>query len=149
MPNGGQHVPFDVLAQRLDHLLYAALYLLVLGSCGFGLGGVWGGSVVGDGRIEKLGNRGRVRILGGVGGSSAFPGNDTRHENLERHAPFFTTFRIFLWNPMSAKGLAMAHTGRSSPSPPSLASSLVLDGVFSFFSFLSLPIATVEETRLF
>jgi hypothetical protein len=26
---------------------------------------------------------------------------------------------------------------------------LVLDGVFSFFSFLSLPIATVEETRLF
>jgi len=54
-------------------------------------------------------------------------------------APFLTTFRIFLWNPMSARGLAIAHTGRSSPSPPSL-SSFALDGVLSFFSFFSFPI---------
>ena len=43
----------------------------------------------------------------------------------------------------------MAHTGRSSPSPPSL-SSLALDGVLSFFSFLSFPmVASLPAHRRF
>ena len=36
---GAGDAPFNVLAERLDHFLHAALHLLVLGGCVFGSSG--------------------------------------------------------------------------------------------------------------
>ena len=106
-------------------------------------------------RIERGNGRGESRVRRGIRSFRAESATRSirargrhgerlhagRRDVTSRVVPFLTTLRIFLWKPTSARGLAIAHTARSSPSPPSL-SSFDLDGVLSFFSFFSFPIAT-------
>eukprot|EP00982_Pelagococcus_subviridis_P013383 31246-Pelagococcus_subviridis.AAC.12 len=122
--------PLGLLAQRLHHLLHAALHLLMF------RGLRWTRRTpAGMGQSRDDASEGGTRIGGRVFGGSE--GMATR--------TFFTTLRIFLWKPTSASGFAIAQTGLSAPSPSSLPSFL---SFLSFFGVLpSLPMVNVRLRR--
>ena len=135
--------PLGFLAQSLDHLLDAALHLLVLRGCGERAGptredGSFGQSASTPGRRQaRAGSRRPLgfRVSESLQKDTHVYKIHTWPRGNPRGAPFFTTLSIFLWKPTSARGFAMAHTGRSSPPSSSSSPPFDLDGVLSFLSF--------------